>query len=252
MPARATIITGQHVASHGVWMNGVSLPPETPTIAHWLRDHGYRTALVGKAHFEPGSATRPSFYENRMARARRARPSPGFRAHGAGQPLHHRPRPLRRLAASSITRRSSAASIPMVTPQGQQNTAGGGDTGAIQVWPRRSPRDLYHTDWVAERTMAWLDGLDADEDWFVWMSFPDPHHPWDPPAVRAPPRGLARGTAAGRLPGQPAREGGRAAEDEAAALARLVRRSLWSNLESPPRLPPMRPDGRTRSARSTR
>ncbi|MGH9007963.1 MAG: sulfatase-like hydrolase/transferase, partial [Acidimicrobiales bacterium] len=23
--------------------------------------------------------------------------------------------------------------------------------------------------------------LDAGADWFCWMSFPDPHHPWDPP-----------------------------------------------------------------------
>lgn len=29
--------------------------------------------------------------------------------------------------------------------------------------------------------IAWLDSLDANADWFVWMSFPDPHHPWDPP-----------------------------------------------------------------------
>jgi hypothetical protein len=35
---------------------------------------------------------------------------------------------------------------------------------------------------VAQRTIAYLDGLSADEDWFVWMSFPDPHHPWDPPS----------------------------------------------------------------------
>ena len=47
MPARATIITGQHVASHGVWMNGVSLPETQPTIAHWLQQHGYKTALLG-------------------------------------------------------------------------------------------------------------------------------------------------------------------------------------------------------------
>ena len=26
-----------------------------------------------------------------------------------------------------------------------------------------------------------LDSLGADDDWFCWMSFPDPHHPWDPP-----------------------------------------------------------------------
>jgi arylsulfatase A-like enzyme len=43
-------------------------------------------------------------------------------------------------------------------------------------------REWYHTDWVADRTIAWLDGLEAEADWFCWMSFPDPHHPWDPPA----------------------------------------------------------------------
>jgi hypothetical protein len=43
-------------------------------------------------------------------------------------------------------------------------------------------REHYHTDWVADRTMAFLDTLHNDEPWFVWMSFPDPHHPWDPPA----------------------------------------------------------------------
>ena len=34
---------------------------------------------------------------------------------------------------------------------------------------------------MADRTIAWLDSLDAGDDWFCWMSFPDPHHPWDPP-----------------------------------------------------------------------
>jgi arylsulfatase A-like enzyme len=59
---------------------------------------------------------------------------------------------------------------------------GGGDTGAPQVKRNEIERGVYHTDWVADRTIAWLDGLDADRDWFCWMSFPDPHHPWDPPA----------------------------------------------------------------------
>jgi arylsulfatase A-like enzyme len=49
------------------------------------------------------------------------------------------------------------------------------------VWDNPIPRDWYHTDWVADRTIAWLDSLAADDDWFCWMSFPDPHHPWDPP-----------------------------------------------------------------------
>jgi len=62
------------------------------------------------------------------------------------------------------------------------NALGGGDTGAVQVADNPIPREWYHTDWVAERTMDWLAEREDDADWFCWMSFPDPHHPWDPPA----------------------------------------------------------------------
>ena len=53
MPSRSTILTGQHPSTHGVFMNGVPLPVDAPSVAEVLRDSGYRTALVGKAHFEP-------------------------------------------------------------------------------------------------------------------------------------------------------------------------------------------------------
>jgi len=63
----------------------------------------------------------------------------------------------------------------------QVNAAGGGDTGAPQVHVNAVAREWYHTDWVADRTIGWLDTLADADDWFCWMSFPDPHHPWDPP-----------------------------------------------------------------------
>ena len=53
MPARSSIVTGKHVASHGVYRNGYSLPESDPSIARYLNDNGYRTALVGKAHWQP-------------------------------------------------------------------------------------------------------------------------------------------------------------------------------------------------------
>jgi arylsulfatase A-like enzyme len=64
----------------------------------------------------------------------------------------------------------------------QVNAEGGGDTNAPQIKVNAIPREWYHTDWVAQRTIAWLQSLPDDRDWFCWMSFPDPHHPWDPPA----------------------------------------------------------------------
>jgi arylsulfatase A-like enzyme len=55
MPARCTMLTGQHPRTHGVVANGIALPEDTPTVAGYLADRGgYRTALIGKAHFEPG------------------------------------------------------------------------------------------------------------------------------------------------------------------------------------------------------
>lgn len=180
MPARATIITGQHVASHGVWMNGVSLPEEQPTIAHCLQRHGYKTALLGKAHFEPWLGNPDEFFENRMAAEHSTGPHRGF---------HHMELANHFFEGHSHYDRwmeaehpgQKAKFYPMVTDRGQ-NTIGKGATHALQVWPMDVPRDIYHTDWVADRTVRWLAGLDDTDDWFCWMSFPDPHHPWDIPA----------------------------------------------------------------------
>lgn len=180
MPARATIVTGQYVGTHGVWMNGVSMPEETPTIAHWLNTHGYRTALLGKAHFEPWLGSPDEFYENRMAGLGETGPSRGFEhmelANHFLEGHSHYNYFMKNEHPDVVT-----GMYRMVNEKGMQNSSGGGDTNAIQVWPTEIPRELYHTDWVATRTMAWLDTLAENEDWFVWMSFPDPHHPWDPP-----------------------------------------------------------------------
>lgn len=181
MPARATIMTGQHVATHGVWMNGVALPEETPTVAHWLKRHGYHTALIGKAHFEPWLGAPELYFENRMAREGSTGPHRGFDRmelanHFFEGHSHYT------LFMQREHREQMRGFYTMTTAAGQQNTAGGGATGAIQVWDNPVERGLYHTDWVADRTLAWLASLPDDADWFVWMSFPDPHHPWDPPA----------------------------------------------------------------------
>ena len=65
MPAPATIISGQHVRSHGVTMNGVPLPEDTPNITGLLNEQaGYKTALIGKAHIEPASAPGRPYFEN--------------------------------------------------------------------------------------------------------------------------------------------------------------------------------------------
>jgi len=181
MPSRSTIITGQYPSTHGVWMNGVALPEEAPSVASLLHDAGYRTALIGKPHFEPFLDPYARFPENRFARDGMAGLHRGFEhfeaaTHGAQGQLHY----ARWLANNHPE--VIGMFYPVLDGALEVNSLGGGETGAPQVYDNAIPKEWYHTDWVADRTISWLDSLDADDDWFCWMSFPDPHHPWDPPA----------------------------------------------------------------------
>ena len=180
MPSRSTILTGQHPSTHGVWMNGVALAADAPSVASVLHDAGYRTALIGKPHFEPFLDPFARFAENRFSLDGFVGLHRGFEhfesaTHGARGPLHY----ARWLLANHPE--SVGMFYPVLDGALEVNAMGGGETGAPQVHDNAIPKDWYHTDWVADRTISWLDSLAAEDDWFCWMSFPDPHHPWDPP-----------------------------------------------------------------------
>ena len=61
MPSRATMVTGQYPATHGVFSNGVPLPINAPSFSSHLQNHGYKTALIGKSHLEPVMGSPESF-----------------------------------------------------------------------------------------------------------------------------------------------------------------------------------------------
>lgn len=192
MPSRSSMITGQHVSTHGVWMNGVALPVHAPSIATDLWREGFRTALVGKAHFEPFLDPFALYTENVLANADKEtewrpnahgdmEPHRGFEhlefaTHNAMGPLHY--------AKWIQAEHPEAAGMffPIITRQLQVNHEGGGDTGAPQVHHNPVPREWYHTEWVADRAINWLSAQNDDDNLFCWISFPDPHHAWDPPA----------------------------------------------------------------------
>jgi arylsulfatase A-like enzyme len=179
MPSRSTMITGQYVRTHGVVANGVALPPDSPSVASYLHEKaGYHTALLGKAHFEPAFDLQGRWFENSMARKDSTGPYRGFdrmelAMHVPVGGWHYS------LWMMKTHPDELAGFAPLLT------AAPGGDTGAPEVKYNPVPREHYHTDWVASRTIAYLDSLDPDDNWFVWMSFPDPHHPWDPPQDEA-------------------------------------------------------------------
>jgi arylsulfatase A-like enzyme len=175
MPSRATMFTGQHPRTHGVVANGIALPESAPNVARVLRrEAGYRTALIGKAHFDPHLDPFLRFRESTLA------------AEGSCGPFHGLDH-VELASHGPLGGHHYAAWLWDEYPEdvagfgGVLTAAAGGETGAPEVKHNPIARERYHTDWVADRTMAWLRGLDRDERFFCWMSFPDPHHPFDPP-----------------------------------------------------------------------
>jgi arylsulfatase A-like enzyme len=180
MPARSTMLTGQYVRTHGVFANGVPLPEAAPSVAQYLKDKaGYKTALIGKAHFEPNFDLKLRWRENRRQVEGDYGPWRGFdyAIHAThipsvgGRPVGHYGRWIKRTHPEYFD-----TSAPLL------NAAPGGDTGAPETANNPIPREIYHTDWLAGRAIEWLKKLAAGDNWFLWLSFPDPHHPWDPPA----------------------------------------------------------------------
>ena len=54
-----------------------------------------------------------------------------------------------------------------------------GEKTADQTWHSRLPVAEHNTSWTADRFLSWLPG--AKGPWMAWVSFPDPHHPFDCP-----------------------------------------------------------------------
>ena len=52
-PTRASIITGQYPSQHGAYSLGTKLLESRHTVGEDFLQAGYRTSLIGKAHFQP-------------------------------------------------------------------------------------------------------------------------------------------------------------------------------------------------------
>ncbi len=174
MPSRTTMLTGQHPLTHGVVANGISAPDDGPNVAALLGAHGYHTALIGKAHFDPHLDPLLRFPENRLA----ARGSQGpWRGFAHVELATHGPVGGHHYADWLWSKHpEDVAGFGAVL-----TGSGGGETSAPEVKHNPIAKERYHTDWIADRTIAHLRARPVDEPFFAWVSFPDPHHPFDPP-----------------------------------------------------------------------
>lgn len=203
-PNRASLMTGRLPSVHGVSMNGRELSFGETTFVEMLREAGYRTALVGKAHLQnitdvppawpaPGEPRRPVDSVRQFPGVhgqelwRRWEDDPAFElslpyygfehvrltiGHADEQHGHWR-RWLREQLPGADRLIGPANAIP---------TPGLALAASRQAWRTRVPEELHPTRYIADRCCDWLEAqADRQAPFFVQCSFPDPHHPFTPP-----------------------------------------------------------------------
>lgn len=204
-PSRASILTGQYPSHHGAWTIGVNLPDDTPTVAGMLSAAGYRSGLIGKAHFQslahPSLESQPTLRDLDFWRGFNG-PWYGFdhielaRNHAdeshAGQ--HYA---LWMEARGLPDWREYFQPLPGETSAHAPVRAPGTPYYAREDRAWALPADLHYTTWTGERCAAFLeDSADDGRPFFLWASFHDPHPPYtvsEPWASMYDPAGMEPG-----------------------------------------------------------
>lgn len=173
-PTRASLITGLMPSQHGAYSLGTRLDPAVPTVGDRLRSAGLRSALVGKAHFQPLKSdprwpsveAYPTLQDYDHWRSFRE-PWYGFddielvRNHTdeGHVGMHY---------GLWLQERCPDWRSWFRAPGG---TARNGRRGAWEL-----PEELHYNRWIEERTIARLEASKASgQPFFTWASFPDPH-----------------------------------------------------------------------------
>ena len=188
-PARAAILTGKLPKTNGVKDNGIDLRAERGELgfAGMLSKAGYNTALIGKAHF----ATTQTFSPQETPECKIGSANYSQDWHGPYMGFDH---------VELLTQGHWYKIRPPVKPPSGQhfenwffNIVGkenGFDLwqsetrpgiGASQTWASALPVAWHSSTWVGDRSIDWLSNRPENEPFCLWVSFPDPHHPFDCP-----------------------------------------------------------------------
>ncbi|MDF1726270.1 MAG: sulfatase-like hydrolase/transferase [Sulfitobacter sp.] len=200
MPNRASLLTGRYPTLHGLRYNGCSLPQNANTFVDLLAGAGYHTAAIGKSHLQPFTGMPPM---GRTEAEIAALPE-AWKRQGVS---HYEEEPARYASPERYqieTPYYGYQHVDMVTSHGDRCG------GHYQQWFRKNapdweslqddanelphnyscpqayrtpiPEDLYPTAYIRDRAIDYLASrADEDAPFFAFVSFPDPHHPFNPP-----------------------------------------------------------------------
>ena len=181
MPARASFLTERYVRDHGVYTNWAEIPPGVPTYVNALRETGYHTAMLGKAHLYRDDGHGARHVDELSGRLRSLGFDDVFETGDKfpGDTPNRYTDVLDRLGFLPAYRRHIADRSYQGT-----NESGRGATKSVPMWdstPLPIPLSAYIDTWHGDEAVRWVESYDRDKPFFLFVGFPGPHDPWDAP-----------------------------------------------------------------------
>ncbi len=191
-------MTGMLPYTHGVIDNGIDLPEKTGAMgfAAQLAVAGYKTALLGKAHL----ASKATFEPTGSPECQFSSANYDLDWFGPYMGFDH----VELMVMGHFQRRLAPNHhflLPFDPPHGQhferwfhsrgnkgearlrwKESSDGNGLLAAQTWNSSLPPAWHTSNWVADRSINFLESPErGDAPFCLWASFPDPHHPFDCP-----------------------------------------------------------------------
>lgn len=182
MPNRMSIFTGLYPHNHNQWTNGSQLEHPLPTLADHLAVNGYTTASIGKIHFQctdcGENAPRISMEDHRLWRET----GDNIDWYGPYWGYQH----------VELTVGHSTAPIAHYGKWyhehgGKDEWAAAQAVEGFDACPVTTmPERLHDSIFIGERSADYIrEHAGGEEPFFLVASFPDPHHPFQPPLETA-------------------------------------------------------------------
>ncbi len=181
MPARASFMTERYVRDHGVYTNWAEIPADAPTYVWALREAGYHTAMLGKAHLYRDEILTADHMDE-LAWKLTALGFSEVQETGdkfvGKTPTRYTDALKARGLLESYCRHIAARAY-----QGD-NEDGRNATKSVPMWdstPMPLPVDAYVDSWHGQLAVEWIERYDRPEPFYLFVGFPGPHDPWDAP-----------------------------------------------------------------------
>ena len=167
---------------HGVYTNWEEIAPDSPTYVRALREAGYHTSLLGKAHLYLDENLPVAHMDEMAGRLEALGFAEVFETGDKFMPKI----PTRYsdyLAAEGLLD-AYREHIADRTYQGD-NEDGQNATKCVPMWdstPMPIPLESYVDTWHGAQAVRWIEDYERDAPFFLFVGFPGPHDPWDAPA----------------------------------------------------------------------